>query len=69
VDAPLTYRLDADDRIVDIRGPWDEFARANGAPELTRDKVLEHLMTRGQKVAGGDRLANCGDGVVRQGLA
>jgi hypothetical protein len=44
VDAPLTYRLDADDRIVDIRGPWDEFARANGAPELTRDKVLEHSL-------------------------
>jgi len=44
VDAPLTYRLDADDRIVDIRGPWDEFARANGAPELTRDRVLEHSL-------------------------
>ena len=36
----LAYVMDASDRIVEIDGPWDEFAVANGAPALTRERVL-----------------------------
>jgi hypothetical protein len=36
----LTYIVDGSDRIVDIGGPWDEFAMANGAPALTCESVL-----------------------------
>jgi hypothetical protein len=36
----LSYTVDADDRIVAIDGPWDEFASANGAPGLTRESVI-----------------------------
>ena len=36
----LAYTVDSLDRIIAIDGPWDEFARANGAPALTRDSVL-----------------------------
>jgi hypothetical protein len=36
----INYRIDSDDRIVSISGIWDEFATANQAAELTRDKVL-----------------------------
>jgi hypothetical protein len=36
----LAYTLDHGDHIVDIRGPWDAFAVANGAPGLTRDRVI-----------------------------
>jgi hypothetical protein len=36
----LSYTIDADDRITAIDGAWDEFARANGAPGLTRESVI-----------------------------
>ena len=36
----LAYTVDSLDRIIAIEGPWDEFARANGAPGLTRASVL-----------------------------
>ena len=36
----LSYVIDAPNRIVEIDGPWDEFAAANGCPELTRAAVL-----------------------------
>jgi hypothetical protein len=36
----LSYVVDATNRIVEIEGPWDEFATANGSPELTRAAVL-----------------------------
>ncbi len=36
----LAYTVDSLDRIIAIDGPWDEFARANGAPALTRGNVL-----------------------------
>lgn len=36
----ITYTVDATNRIVGILGPWDAFARANGAPGLTLEKVL-----------------------------
>lgn len=36
----LTYTIDPDDRIEAIGGEWDEFARENGAPHLTRESVL-----------------------------
>lgn len=36
----IEYELDAGDYIVDIRGDWDMFASANGAPELTAQSVL-----------------------------
>ena len=38
----LRYAIDTADRIVEIDGPWDEFAAANGAPGLTRAAVLAH---------------------------
>jgi hypothetical protein len=41
----FTYILDSADRLVDIDGPWDEFALANGAPALTREKVLGQPMS------------------------
>ncbi len=40
----LTYVLDRDNRVVSIEGPWDEFARANGAPGLTRQRVIGALL-------------------------
>lgn len=36
----LSYRLDAADRLVDVDDTWDDFARANDAPELVRTAVL-----------------------------
>ena len=36
----LSYVLDAANLVVEIEGPWDEFAAANGCPELTRAAVL-----------------------------
>jgi hypothetical protein len=44
VSSPISYRLDAGDGITEISGPWDEFARANGAPELTRERVLRRRL-------------------------
>jgi hypothetical protein len=38
--AMLSYCVDTTDRITEIDGAWDEFALANGAPQLTRDLVL-----------------------------
>jgi len=36
----LRYTVDPANRIVAIDGPWDEFAEAGGAPDLTRRSVL-----------------------------
>jgi hypothetical protein len=36
----LAYAIDADDRIREIAGTWDEFAIDNAAPGLLRDRVL-----------------------------
>lgn len=36
----LGYIIDDDDRIISIEGEWEGFASANGAPELTRSRVL-----------------------------
>lgn len=36
----LSYVVDATNRIIEIEGPWDDFAAANGCPELTRAAVL-----------------------------
>lgn len=36
----IEYDLDADDCIAAIRGGWDDFAEANGAPSLTADSVI-----------------------------
>ncbi len=41
----FTYTLDSSDRFVGIEGPWDEFALANGAPGLTRGRVVGQPMT------------------------
>ena len=43
-NVPIRYRLDADDRIISVEGPWDAFAQANDSPgamaELCLDRVL-----------------------------
>ena len=36
----LVYAVDADDRIREIAGKWDEFAVGNAAPGLLRDRVI-----------------------------
>lgn len=36
----LAYVLDAEARILEIEGEWDEFARVNGAPELEAQRVV-----------------------------
>jgi hypothetical protein len=36
----LYYRLDADDRICEVGGPWDEFARANEGERLLSERVI-----------------------------
>lgn len=47
--ARLAYRVDADDRLVDVAGEWDAFAVANGAPglrfETLRGRSLPVLVT------------------------
>ncbi|GMV94979.1 MAG: hypothetical protein AMXMBFR82_47570 [Candidatus Hydrogenedentota bacterium] len=40
----IEYDLDADDRIAAIRGDWYSFAVANGAPGLTTDSVIGHVL-------------------------
>lgn len=42
----LVYHIDACDRIVSVEGGWLGFARANGAPELTRDAVSHQEIWR-----------------------
>lgn len=37
---PIAYDVDAAGDVVRIDGPWDEFAKRNGAPHLTRAAVL-----------------------------
>jgi len=37
----FVYGLDASDRLAFVSDAWLRFARENGAPELTRDRVLE----------------------------
>lgn len=44
MNAPIRYRLDARDGVTEISGPWDEFARANGSPDLTRERVLRRRL-------------------------
>lgn len=40
----LVYRLDDDGVIVDVNDAWDQFAVANGAPELRRELIVgRHL--------------------------
>lgn len=42
----IRYRISADGRIDSIEGPWDRFARENGAPGLRRpvgDRLLDHV--------------------------
>jgi hypothetical protein len=36
----LAYSIDGQDRLVAVSGEWEEFARANGAPQLARERVL-----------------------------
>lgn len=36
----LAYEVGSDDRIVSVEGAWDQFAIENGAPGLTRERVL-----------------------------
>ncbi len=48
----LSYVLDTEDHVVEIQGPWDEFAAANGCPELTRAAVLGRPLV--DFVSGGD---------------
>jgi hypothetical protein len=48
----LTYRIDAQDRIVAIDGPWDSMAAANSAPELRSATVICQPLWR--YVAGDD---------------
>lgn len=38
----ISYRVDAEDRLVEVGDEWDAFAAANGAPDLD----LEHLHGR-----------------------
>jgi len=42
----IRYRISADGRIDSIEGPWDRFARENGAPSLPRpvgEPLLDHV--------------------------
>lgn len=39
-DTPFIHRIDADDRIVHANAGWWEFAKENGAHDLTPEKVL-----------------------------
>ncbi|MCM2258754.1 MAG: hypothetical protein NDJ94_24230 [Vicinamibacteria bacterium] len=45
----ITYRIDAQDRLTELSGDWDQFAQANGAPELAaaalRGKPLPALVS------------------------
>lgn len=41
-----SYRLDAQDRLVDVNRAWLEFATANGAPELAGSRVLGKSLWR-----------------------
>ena len=47
VPAPddLAYRVDANARITFVNDCWDDFARDNGAPELTGAAVIGRLMS------------------------
>ena len=47
VPAPddLAYRVDANARITFVNDRWDDFARDNGAPELTGAAVIGRLMS------------------------
>lgn len=38
---PTVFEIDASDRIVAVDRAWLEYAAANDAPDLTRDRVLE----------------------------
>lgn len=38
--AMITYTLDLDNKLVDVGGDWETFARENQGESLTRDKVL-----------------------------
>lgn len=38
--APVVYDLDADDRIVRVEGPWNDFALTNNSPEIRQDDYL-----------------------------
>jgi hypothetical protein len=40
----LAYTLDSEDRIMEIEGPWGEFAAANGCPALTRTAVRGRVL-------------------------
>lgn len=37
---PLYYRLDRDDRIVEVGGNWDQFAQQNGGDEIVSHRVI-----------------------------
>jgi hypothetical protein len=45
----ITYKVDAQDRLTELSGDWDQFARANGAPQLDaaalRGKPLPALIS------------------------
>lgn len=38
---PVVYRIDGNDRLVELSPSWDEFAACNEAPTLFRELVLE----------------------------
>lgn len=38
--ATYEYSIDESDRLVSVSNTWVDFARANGAPELTRERVV-----------------------------
>ncbi len=39
-DTPLYYRLDRNDRIVEVGGTWDHFAQENGGEDVVSDRIL-----------------------------
>jgi hypothetical protein len=52
MDRIFAYSIDQDDSVASVSEAWLEFARANRAPELTRDAVLGESLWR--FVAGGE---------------
>jgi hypothetical protein len=45
-ETTFVYSIDADDAIASVSDPWLQFARVNGASELTRDYVVGQTLWR-----------------------
>ncbi len=41
----IRYRVDAEDRMVEVGGEWETFAAANGVPELTGERLRGRALT------------------------